>query len=71
MRVQLKISVTVVDEEPTPLGPPNDFVGHGRCKYIYGDVKKKAWMCCGHPVNANQAKPWCDYHRRKVFDASK
>ncbi len=57
-------------EAPVPCGPMNDMVGSGLCKFIYGDVKKKAWMCCGAPITHGN-KSWCDFHRTVVFDKAK
>lgn len=52
---------------PTPIGPPNSFSPKHTCKFIYGDVRRKAWMCCGHPVH-ERGSPWCKGHLKVVFN---
>jgi hypothetical protein len=67
-----KFEVTIKPEVEVlaPLGELKVFVGDKFCKYIYGDVKKGAWMCCARPVTHGKSS-WCDGHRAIVFEKPK
>jgi GcrA cell cycle regulator len=51
-----------VEPDIEPLGQPDEWAPKGTCQFIYGDEAGHDWRMCGRP-----GYPWCDYHRRKVF----
>lgn len=47
-------------EAPPTEAPPPEARG---CQFIDGDVRKPGWSFCDKP-----GFPWCEQHRRRVFD---
>lgn len=51
-------------EEPTVLGPLNDFPPPSTCRWTNDDVAKD-FRFCGHPV-IKEGVAWCPFHDKKV-----